>query len=69
MRKVNVLEYVHLGLRHRKAPFFVKYLMGKRILAQAEGNSLPESLAILSELMLTPRLYLSASSVACLPIA
>ena len=35
---MNVLEYVRLGLRHRKDPFFVKYLMGKRVLDIGSGR-------------------------------
>lgn len=29
---MTVLEYIRLGLRHKKDPFFVKYLMGKKVL-------------------------------------
>lgn len=35
---MNVLEYVRLGLRHRKDPFYVKYLMGKRVLDIGSGR-------------------------------
>lgn len=35
---MNVLEYVRLGLRYRKDPFFVKYLMGKRVLDIGSGR-------------------------------
>lgn len=38
MRKVNILEYVRLGLRNKKDPFFVKYLMGKRVLDIGSGR-------------------------------
>lgn len=35
---MNVLEYVHLGLRHRKDPFFMRYLIGKRVLDIGSGR-------------------------------
>lgn len=35
---MNVQEYIRLGLRHKKDPFFVKYLMGKRVLDIGSGR-------------------------------
>lgn len=35
---MNVLDYVRLGLRYRKDPFYVKYLMGKRVLDIGSGR-------------------------------
>ena len=35
---MNVSEYVRLGLRYRQDPFFVKYLMGKRVLDIGSGR-------------------------------
>jgi SAM-dependent methyltransferase len=35
---VKITEYVRLGLRYHKDPFFVKYLMGKRVLDIGAGR-------------------------------
>lgn len=35
---MNVIEYIRLGLRYRKDPFFIKYLKGRRVLDIGAGR-------------------------------